>query len=68
MKNMGSIDRIIRVIAAIIIAVLYLTGSISGTIAIALMVVAGIFLVTSLVSICPLYLPFGIKTCKVEKQ
>jgi len=68
MKNMGNIDRIIRVVIAIIIAVLYFMGIISGTAAIVLLILAGIFILTSIISICPLYLPFGIKTCKVEKK
>ena len=68
MKNMGSIDRIIRVVVAIIIAVLYFTGTISGTVAIVLLILAGIFILTSIVSTCPLYLPFGIKTFKTDKE
>lgn len=68
MKNMGTIDRIIRVLVAIIIAILYYTNVISGTLAIILLVLGGIFLLTSLVSICPLYLPFGIKTRKVKES
>lgn len=63
-KNMGSADKIIRLIVAAIILVLYLTNVISGTLAIILLVVAVIFVLTSLISFCPLYLPFGIKTCK----
>ncbi len=65
--NMGSIDRIIRVIVAAIVAALYLNGTVSGTVGIILLVLAGIFVLTSLVSICPLYLPFGISTCKIKK-
>ena len=68
MKNMGTIDRIIRIVIAIVIAILYFAGIVSGTLAIILLVIAGIFILTSLVSTCPLYLPFGIKTCKVEKK
>lgn len=68
MKNMGTIDRIIRVLVAIIIAILYYTNVISGTLAIILLVLGGIFLLTSLVSICPLYLPFRIKTRKVKES
>jgi hypothetical protein len=68
MKNMGTVDRIVRVIVAIVIAVLYFTGSISGMLAIILLVLAGVFILTSLISTCPLYLPFGITTRKVEKS
>jgi hypothetical protein len=66
-KNMGNIDRIVRVLAAVVVAVLYFTNVISGTLAIILGVVAGIFILTSLVGTCPLYLPFGIKTCKTTE-
>ena len=61
---MGSFDRIIRVIIAIVIATLYFANVISGTVAIVLLVLAGVFILTSLVSFCPLYLPFGISTKK----
>jgi fatty acid desaturase len=67
-KNMGTADRIIRLIVAAIIGVLYFTGTISGTLGIVLLVLAGIFVLTSLVSFCPLYAPFGLKTCPMEKS
>ena len=67
-KNMGSTDKIIRVIVAAIVAVLYFTGTISGTLGIVLLVLAGIFVLTSLVSFCPLYAPFGIKTCPLKDK
>ena len=60
--NMGSLDRILRIVAAIVIAVLYLTGQISGLAALILGVLAVVFLLTSAVGTCPLYLPFGIST------
>jgi hypothetical protein len=63
-KNMGSADRIIRIVVAIILAILYFTGTISGTLGIVLLVIGVVFLLTGLVSFCPLYLPFGISTCK----
>lgn len=63
-KNMGGADRVIRVIIAAIIAVLYFTKVIPGTLGIVLLALGGIFVLTSLVSFCPLYLPFGINTCK----
>ena len=65
-KNMGSADRIIRIIIAVIIAALYVTGKVTGTLGIVLIVIAAIFVLTSFVSFCPLYAPFGIKTCKVD--
>jgi len=67
-KNMGSTDKIIRVIIAAIVAVLYFIGTISGTLGIVLLVLAGIFVLTSLVSFCPLYAPFGIKTCPLKEK
>ena len=67
-KNMGSADRIIRVVLAIIMAVLYFTGTVSGTIGLVLLILAGIFVLTSFVSFCPLYAPFGIRTCSTEKK
>ena len=66
-KNMGNADRIIRVIIAVIIAALYFTNVITGTLGIILLVLAGIFVLTSLVSFCPLYAPFGLSTCKVKE-
>jgi hypothetical protein len=67
-KNMGSADKIIRVLIAIIIAVLYWQNIISGTLAIVLLIVGAIFLLTSLISSCPLYSVFGMSTCKVEEK
>ena len=65
--NMGTADKAMRIIVAIAIAILYFTNIISGTIAIVLLVLAGIFILTSFISFCPLYLPFGISTRKKEK-
>lgn len=65
-KNMGNADRIIRLVVAAVFAVLYFTGTISGTIGLVLVVLAGIFVLTSFISFCPLYAPFGISTCKVK--
>lgn len=65
--NMGTVDKVARILAAIVIAVLYFTHEISGTAAIILLVLAGIFFITSFMSFCPLYFPFGISTRKKEK-
>jgi hypothetical protein len=65
-KNMGSADRVIRVILAIAFALLYFTGTVTGTFGLVLLVLGGIFLLTSLISFCPLYAPFGISTCKTK--
>jgi hypothetical protein len=66
--NMGSIDKAVRISAAVLVAVLYFTNVISGTLAMVLMAFAAIFILTSVVSVCPLYLPFGISTRKKEGQ
>lgn len=65
-KNMGSADRIIRVLAALVIAILMLTGTLTGTLALILGALAVIFLLTSALSFCPLYYPFKISTVKKE--
>jgi hypothetical protein len=61
-KNMGTIDRAIRVLLAIVIGILYLTGNISGTAAIILGILAMVFILTSAIGFCPLYMPFNIST------
>ena len=66
-KNMGNIDKIIRILVAIVIAVLFFTNVISGTLGIILLVLAGVFVLTSLVSFCPLYTLVGINTCPKDK-
>ena len=63
-KNMGTIDKIIRILIAVVVVILYFTAVISGTIAIVLLILSGIFILTSLIGTCPLYLPFGISTIK----
>lgn len=63
-KNMGTADRVIRTLIAVIMIVLFAQGIISGTIGIILLVLSGVFLLTSLVGFCPLYAPFGIRTRK----
>ena len=61
--NMGGADRIIRALIAVAIAILYFTNVITGTLAIVLLILGAVFLLTSIVGFCPLYAPFGIKTC-----
>ena len=63
-QNMGKIDRIARVLFALLILVLYSLGLISGTVAIILGVFAGVFILTSILGFCPLYLPLGLNTNK----
>ncbi|MEQ9266852.1 MAG: DUF2892 domain-containing protein [Balneolaceae bacterium] len=66
-KNMGSADRIIRLVITLIIVALYFSGVISGTVLIILGIIGGIFLLTSLISFCPLYALFGLNTCSVDQ-
>ena len=65
-KNMGTVDKTIRIFVAAIVALLYFTGVISGTLAIILMVFAIIFVITSLIGVCPLYPLLGMNTRKKE--
>lgn len=67
-KNMGTADRIIRLVIAAIITTLYFTNVISGTLGIVLLVLAGVFVLTSIISFCPLYAPFGLSTCSTTKE
>lgn len=64
--NMGGADRIIRILIAVVVAVLYFSGTISETVGIVAMVIAGIFLLTSLISFCPLYTILGVNTCSAK--
>jgi hypothetical protein len=63
-KNMGTADRVIRISLAVVVAVLYFTGKIGGTLAVVLGIIAVVFVVTSFVGWCPAYLPFGLSTRK----
>jgi len=63
-KNMGTIDKVIRILVAVVFAVLFFTNVVTGTLGIILLVLAVVFVLTSLISFCPLYLPFGINTGK----
>ncbi len=64
---MGTIDKTIRLIVAIVFAILYFTNVVTGTLGLVLVVLGAVFVLTSLVSFCPLYLPFGISTCKTKE-
>lgn len=66
-KNIGTIDKVVRILIAVVIAILFFTHVISGTVGIILLVLAAIFVLTSLISFCPLYLPFGINTGAKKK-
>jgi glucokinase len=65
-KNMGSADKVVRIILATVFAALYFTGTVSGTLGLVLLVLGGVFLATSLISFCPLYTIFGLSTCKTN--
>ena len=64
---MGSADRVIRIILAAIFAILYFTGTVPGTLGLVLVIVGAVFLLTSLVSFCPLYAIVGLNTCSTKK-
>jgi hypothetical protein len=67
-KNMGTIDRVIRIVVALVLIGLYFTHVVTGTLGIVLLVLAGIFILTALISVCPLYLPLGISTAAKDKK
>jgi hypothetical protein len=62
-QNMGSIDRFLRIIIAAVFGLLYFNGIVTGTPGIVLLVLGGVFVLTSLVGLCPLYKVFGLNTC-----
>lgn len=67
-KNMGTTDKVIRILVAVVVGVLYFTNVISGTLAIILGILAVVFVLTSFISFCPLYLPFGISTFRKKTR
>jgi hypothetical protein len=67
-KNMGTGDRVIRLVIAALIGIFYFNGTLTGTLGVVLLVLAGVFVLTSVVSFCPLYAPFGINTCTLKKN
>jgi hypothetical protein len=62
-KNMGGADRSIRILLAAVFAYLYFGGIVTGTWGLVLVILGGVFVLTSLIGFCPLYAPFGINTC-----
>lgn len=66
-KNMGNADRIIRVLIAAVFAYLYFGGIVTGTLGLVLVILGGVFVLTSLVGFCPLYAPFGLNTCSSKQ-
>ncbi len=67
-RNMSNSDRIIRIVLAAIFAYLYFSGTVTGILGTILLILGTVFVLTSLVSSCPLYTLFGISTCSVEKK
>lgn len=61
--NMGNADRIIRVLIAAVFAYLYFSGTVTGTLGLVLLVLGGVFVLTSLIRFCPLYTLVGLNTC-----
>jgi hypothetical protein len=61
-KNMGTVDRVIRIALALVVGALYFTGRLGGILGVVLLVLAVVFLITSFVARCPAYLPLGIST------
>lgn len=67
-KNMGTADRIIRIIIAVFIGTLYFSEVLTGTLGIVLLIISVIFVLTSIISFCPIYSVIGLKTCKMKKE
>ena len=67
-KNMGSADKIVRIILAAVFETLFFTGTVTGILGIVLVILGGVFLATSLISFCPLYSIFGMSTCPTKQQ
>lgn len=65
--NMGTADRIIRVLLAAVLAYLYFSGTVTGTLGLVLVILGAVFVLTSLVSFCPLYTLVGLNTCSTKK-
>jgi hypothetical protein len=65
-KNMGTVDKVIRILVAVVVVTLYFANVISGTLGLILLALSAVFVVTSIFSICPLYMPFGLSTRKKE--
>lgn len=66
-KNVGNLDKAIRLVLAVIFAVLYFTNTVSGTIGYISLGLSAIFLITSLIGFCPLYAIVGLNTCPTKK-
>ncbi|MDP4130705.1 MAG: DUF2892 domain-containing protein [Bacteroidota bacterium] len=67
-KNMGTADRTVRILLAIIMGALYFTNTVTGVLGIVLLILTVVFLLTGFISFCPLYAIFGFTTCKTKQQ
>lgn len=67
-KNLGNTDRIIRILLAVVLVALYFTNTVTGTLGIVLLVLAGVLAATGLVAFCPLYPIVGLKTIKSDNK
>jgi di/tricarboxylate transporter len=65
-KNIGTVDKVIRILIAVVVVTLYFTNVISGTLAIILLVLSAVLVVTSLISVCPIYLLLSLSSRKKE--
>jgi hypothetical protein len=65
-KNIGTIDKVIRIVFAVAVIVLFLTNVISGVLGIVLLALSAILVVTSMIGVCPLYIVMGLNS--VEKS
>ncbi|MDD4972540.1 MAG: DUF2892 domain-containing protein [Paludibacter sp.] len=66
-KNIGTIDKAFRILLALVAIALYFSHVVSGILAIVLLIFSGVLILTALIRFCPLYLPFGINTCRKKK-
>ena len=64
---MGTADRFIRILVAVVLFYLYYAKIITGTLGLVGVIVGAVFILTSLISFCPLYTLLGINTCGVKK-
>lgn len=67
-KNVGIIDRVVRIVIAAILAILYFAGVVSGTVGIIFLVLAAVSLLTGLFRVCGLYAIFGLNTCRTKVE
>jgi len=65
---MGTIDKVIRLLVAVVVLILYFTHVITGTLAVVLLILAAVFVVTSFIGFCPLYVPFGFNSGKKTQK